>query len=184
MPKAGCRPLTCHCGDHVWAPLTRGYVTLVSPMDKHHLREKWYPSSSGPGLIYVMRSGKRLHRSILCSPDYDIDHRNGNGLDNRRENLRGCDERQNQGNSRRRSKKPKSSSFRGVHFYTRRQIWAAFISINNRSVGLGHFACEIDAAKAYDWAAEDHFGEFATLNFPRHESKRPASPDLGPAGGR
>ncbi len=88
-----------------------------------------------------------------------LDHVNRNRLDCRKANLRICTPSQNQANSHRRFPK-KTSRFRGVCQF--RDRWRAAIS----GVGLGYFHDEEEAARAYDTAAAERFGEFATLNFP------------------
>jgi hypothetical protein len=159
----------CACGEHVWVVLTQGFVTLVSPEDSHLLeRVDWFASKDNK-LIYVVRhtSGTyvRLHRLILDEPDSDIDHKDHNGLNNQRINLRQCSPVQNGGNSRRRTG---FSGFRGVHFEKRTGRWCVSISGNY----LGTYATPEQAALAYDAAAIERYGEFATLNFPggvRHD---------------
>lgn len=95
------------------------------------------------------------------------DHINGNGLDNRRANLRPVQSLENNRNSR----KPKSfrgrlptSKYKGVSMHQGR--WRSCIKVSYRQVHLGMFAAEIDAALAYDEAARRYHGDFAALNFP------------------
>jgi len=93
------------------------------------------------------------------------DHINGNGLDNRRENLRECTNQQNSFNSR----KPRgntSSKYKGVWRDHIRNKWDAYIKKNYKRIHLGRFKDEIEAAKVYDKKAKELFGEFAKLNFP------------------
>jgi hypothetical protein len=159
----------CDCGNHFWKPLTKGYVTLVSPEDKHLLILRWRTLiGADPGIVYAVTSGwLSLHRLIL-KPEkgYQVDHINGYGLDNRRDNLRPCLDFQNQGNRVRRTKKQKTSQFRGVSYHKNKQKWVAKISIKRKKKYLGAFKLERDAALTYDNAAKKHFGEFARLNFP------------------
>jgi hypothetical protein len=93
-----------------------------------------------------------------------VDHRNNDGLDNRRENLRLATPSQNSCNSRR-DKSNTYSRFRGVSFSKRKQKWFAAIRANGRKLWLGYFNNELDAAKAYDNAARRYHKEFARLNF-------------------
>lgn len=108
-----------------------------------------------------------LHQLILGPPPdgHLIDHRNGNGLDNRRRNLRFANNSQNMANARK-SSVPKSSRFKGVHWHKCAKKWCAAVVHHGRRKHLGLFAVEEDAARAYDKAALEHFGEFARLNFP------------------
>jgi hypothetical protein len=109
-----------------------------------------------------------LHRYLLnAPPGVLVDHRNGNGLDCRRSvNLRTTDAT---GNSANRVKTPgKSSRFKGVYLRrdaNRQKPWHASLTIRDKRIYLGHFACEEDAARAYDAAAKRTFGEFALTNF-------------------
>lgn len=106
-----------------------------------------------------------LHREIMSAPKgFLVDHRNGNGLDNRRANLRLATHRQNSCN--RPKKKNTSSRFIGVCFIKRRKRWMAGIKLHRKSIFLGYFKDEIDAARVYDAAAKKYHGEFARLNFP------------------
>lgn len=109
----------------------------------------------------------QLHRWITsCPSGLEVDHINHDPLDNRRENLRVCNDSEQQGN---RLKLPshKTSQYRGVSICRRSKQFIAFGKTGkNKTKNLGRFTDEIEAAKAYDtWAAE-YFGEFARLNFP------------------
>lgn len=150
-------------------PLTRGLFALVDDEDYEWLMQwQWYSSER-----YVRRvewiNGKRrqisMHRQIMSAPPgVLVDHKNGDPLDNRKSNLRFASRFGNSENSRRRKKF--SSRFKGVSWDGVRGLWRARISPSLKVWHLGRFACEIDAAKAYDAAARKIFGEFATLNFP------------------
>ncbi|MDH5825800.1 AP2 domain-containing protein [Sphingobacterium faecium] len=107
----------------------------------------------------------KMHRFIM-SPDKDkqVDHINNDPLDNRRSNLRICNSKENSRNTRRYS--GSSSKYKGVSYYSRNGKWRATIRLNNKSVSIGYFHDEIEAAKAYDLLAKKHFNEFAHLNFP------------------
>ena len=93
-----------------------------------------------------------------------VDHRNNNGLDNRRDNLRLATSSQNNCNSRKR--KNTTSQFRGVCFCKAKGKWDANINLAGKRIWLGSFDSEIEAGKAYDEAAKKCHGEFARLNFP------------------
>lgn len=94
-----------------------------------------------------------------------IDHINGDKSDNRAENLRECTNAENCRNSKR---NPGTiSQFRGVGRIKGSDRWSANISLGNGlKKNLGSYSTELDAAKAYDAAALEHHGAFATLNFP------------------
>jgi hypothetical protein len=163
----------CACGDHAWAILTKGFVTFVSPEDAHFLSEaNWFVSagikkaSQQKKVFYARRkTGSkliRLHRVITdVTTDQEIDHKDHDGLNNRRENLRSCSHSENQSNSRHRVRQ---SGFRGVDKHRGR--WSARIFRDNKLLWLGTFNNPEEAARAYDAAAIEYYGEFATLNFP------------------
>lgn len=111
----------------------------------------------GSRLIY-------LHREVMAAEvGIPVDHIDGDGMNNTRSNLRTCTIQQNGQNSRK-TKKPKSSKFKGVNFHKRDRVYRARITVCGRKTELGTFRNEIDAAKAYNQAATEHFGEFARLN--------------------
>lgn len=99
-----------------------------------------------------------------------IDHKNGNGLDNRRENLRPFAGGQNMMN---REKLNGRGRFKGAFKNTKGQTYMAAIRINGKSQYLGCFNTDIEAARAYDAKAKELFGEFAKLNFPDQSAAKP-----------
>lgn len=107
-----------------------------------------------------------MHRMLLGITDRRIrvDHINHNGLDNRKANLRTGTQQQNAFNAR--PQKGKTSRYKGVCRVKKSGKWSAQITKNRKHIRLGEFENEVDAAKAYDAAAREHFGEFAYLNFP------------------
>ena len=110
-----------------------------------------------------------MHRYIMgeLPEGKETDHINGNGLDNRKENLRFCTHRQNL-QARRKMRKDASSKYKGVSWHRQNKKWIAGISHSDGiEKHLGCFESELDAAKAYDVAALEMFGKFATLNFPK-----------------
>lgn len=162
-----------------WVALTQGKFALVDEADFADVsRRNWcaiQKRSKTNNLYawYALRGrtledagGKKtpvlLHRYLLGEPPEEVDHCNGDGLDNRRENLRKATHRQNMMNS---SSRKGSSRFKGVSWG--RDCWIAMIRDNYRTVHLGGFAIEEDAARAYDEAARRLHGEFARVNFPR-----------------
>lgn len=150
--------------------LTRGYSALVDDADHDWLLSlgKWQASLTRGGAAYAIHSMKRgryyLHR-LLVPGAVMVDHINGDTLDNRRVNLRAATAAQNARNSRAQIRS--ATQFKGV--YRHRSTvnpWRAALSINQRQLSLGAYATPEDAARAYDAAAAEHFGEFARLNFP------------------
>jgi len=97
------------------------------------------------------------------SDSYVIDHINGNGLDNRRANLRLATVAQNAWNSKKRNPR---SGYKGVWFAADKGLWRASIVCHGRRIHLGYFKDKMAAARAYDAAARKYYKEFARLNFP------------------
>ena len=154
--------------------LTKGFVALVDNHDYWLVaRYKW--QTSGPkknGTPYARTSLPRLpngfrptismHRMILGCPTKRVDHENGNGIDNRRRNLRLATNGQNQAN--RRIITPHSSRFKGVRWDKRVGMWRARIGHDGKKIELGYFEDEVAAARAYNKRAVKKFGRFAALN--------------------
>jgi hypothetical protein len=149
-------------------PLPRGLVCLVDEEDYDDVsRFKWGIDGAGYVHRQYTEDGKRrselLHRRInklTRGDDTEIDHRNGDKLDNRRENLRICSKQQNQRNVGLIS--TNKSGFKGV-CKGRRGKWRAQIQVNKKQIYLGEFFCPKEAYAAYCRAAEKIHGEFANL---------------------
>jgi len=106
-----------------------------------------------------------MHREVLGLEPGDglaVDHINGNGLDNRRENLRIADKAQNQHNCVSRMGR---SHYKGVAWAGHVGMWRVRLRRRGVSFHVGYFRDEIDAALAYDLKAAELFGEFARPNF-------------------
>lgn len=99
---------------------------------------------------------------LNAAPGQLVDHKNLNGLDNRRENLRLCTDGQNKANGR--VRRDNTSGYRGVYWNSSANKWQAYISVNSQRLYLGVFSDAWDAATAYNEAATLHYGEFARLN--------------------
>jgi len=168
-------------------PLTQGLFALVDDEDYERVGEfKWHARGDIDGRFYAVRNtpmvrgirGKTtyLHRAILSAPaELVVDHANGDTLDNRKANIRLCERRQNQRNITS-SKNQKRGGFKGVHWEQRRGYWYADIKAGAQrangkraSIYLGKFPSAELAARRYDIAAIEFFGEFANTNFPRSQ---------------
>ena len=150
-------------------PLTQNNDAIVDTEDLISVSEfRWHVSSQGK-LHYARRKKKGktvyMHREIMNIPNgVQIDHINGNGLDNRKVNLRICNHSQNQQNRAKRGNK--SSRFKGVDWNKSTKRWRVRICINRKRIHIGRYHDEVRAAQAYDQKAVELFGEFARLNFP------------------
>jgi hypothetical protein len=103
-----------------------------------------------------------MHRVIMNAVENEIiDHRDHDGLNNLKNNLRRCSYTQNQQNKS--SRKKSVSKYLGVSY--RKNRFIARIKVLDKCKHLGSFIDEIDAAKAYDEAAKKYHGEFANPNF-------------------
>jgi hypothetical protein len=159
-------------------PLTRGKVALVDDRDFARVSKlKWYAKPSRQ-TWYAVRNvrvnGKRMtvgmHRFILESrlaASKMPDHRDGNGLNNQRYNLRIVTRRRNARNQRKQTGRATSSKYKGVHWHRASGAWTASICVQGNSIHLGTFHGangEQAAALAYNDAAAYHFGKHACLN--------------------
>lgn len=150
-------------------PLSRGLVALVDDADYEFLMQwKWSATSPTAGPVYAVRGYRvggrtcpvRMHRQILGIPvNWIVDHINGDGLDNRKVNLRLATPDQNAQNRRMRNK----LGFRGVYVEGRK--FRAIIQGGGHRRNLGLFASAEAAARAYDEAAVAMHGAYAVLNF-------------------
>jgi len=105
-----------------------------------------------------------MHRLLIHAPKgMEVDHINGNGLDNRICNLRICTRSQNQINKG--LQKNNTTGYKGVSFIKKHRKYRATIRINGKSMYLGEFESAKGAAFAYDNKAKELFGNFAKLNF-------------------
>lgn len=156
-------------------PLTKGLFALIDQEDLPKIQAwKWHISfRKRDHTMYAARSitlpdGRRskimMHRVILETPGF-IDHKDRNGLNNTRENLRPATPGQNNHNIG----KPKhgvTSRYKGASWHPKAQKFQATIRLNGKNIYLGLFRDEADAAWAYDRAARQLFGRFAACNFP------------------
>lgn len=150
-------------------PLTQGQQTIVDDEDYTFLMQwKWYCHQ---GYARRTEGGGRkarqihMHRIILKAPEnMEVDHIDGDKLNNQKVNLRLVSHASNTQNAR--PRKDGRSPFKGVIWHSQSNKWRPRITVNHRRIHLGYFTDEIEAAKAYDHAARKYHGEFARLNFP------------------
>lgn len=170
-------------------PLTQGRVAIVDDQDFERLNQwKWYARrapSRFASTFYATRNSRveggtrhsiQMHRVILgVGPGVEIDHIDGDGLNNTRSNLRIALKKENRRNSRKQAKPVASSKLKGVDWHEKSFAFRARIKVDGKLIHLGYFGSEEAAARAYDEAAEEHFGPFARVNFPE-----PAQSDAAP----
>lgn len=145
-------------------------VSLVDDEDFDYLSQwKWH-AKRGKTTFYAATNGRkgddfqymRMHRLIMSPPiSMQVDHRDRDGLNNQKSNLRICNNGENKQNSL--GWRKSTSVFKGVSANGLR--WAAQLQKGEKNIWLGRFSNEIDAAVAYDFMAKKVFGEFARTNF-------------------
>ena len=156
-------------------PLSQGHVAVVDEVDYERVaRYRWtvMKQKKKDGYrFYARRNYKRggkqqteyLHRFVLgAAPGQLVDHVNGDGLNNSRSNLRIATPSRNTANS---TRNVGQSGYRGVWRREKDNCYEAGIRVSGRWKYLGQFNDAAAAAKAYDAAAREYFGDFAHLNF-------------------
>ncbi len=151
--------------------LTKGQFALVDDADFEWLNQwKWTASKMKNGW-YAFRDSNStsMHRQIMGLKKYDgkqVDHRNGSGLDNRRENLRLCTHSENAQNIHN-IKRGLSSKYQGVSRVKKNGRWQAQIKKDYKPMHLGEHETAKAAARTYDKKALELFGPNANTNFPK-----------------
>jgi len=154
--------------------LSKGTFAIVDDEEFERLNKYgWWLGAGGYPLrqIYIGKSGdKYLYKNVFMHQDimgtkigFRVDHVDGNKLDNQKKNLRFASKSQNNWNR----KNTNPSGYKGIQFHTTSKKWRAKITKNDKQYFLGCFDTKEEAAKAYDNAANQLFGDFARLNFKR-----------------
>jgi hypothetical protein len=146
--------------------LTQGKYALVDDKDFEYLNSFKWRAAKDRYTYYAVRSSKRktmsMHRAIMeITSKLQTDHINGNGLDNRRKNLRVCTHQENVINSRK--QKNNTSGYKGVGWEKRRKKWIARITKSGKNKYLGQFDTAKQAYAAYCEAAKELHKDFARL---------------------
>jgi hypothetical protein len=160
----------------VQIPLTRGFTAFVSSEDADLAGLSWYanvnhrtvyaarlnytPSKSTTIYLHRLIMERILERPLVKGEK--ADHVNRNGLDCTRKNLRLATHTQNKQNES--LHRDSKSGYKGVSWHTNKRKWRATITVNKRPMSLGYYTEVRDAARAYNKAAREYFGEFAVLN--------------------
>lgn len=148
--------------------LSQGFKTYVDDEDYDHLNQwKWYyhKGRAVRGQWHkcpvCVREKIYMARYLMkCPPHLFVDHIDGNPLNNTKRNLRICTKAQNCQNRKKRNSSP--YKYKGAYFYDGK--WVSSIGYKNKSIFIGRFNNDIDAAIAYNKKAIELFGEFAKLN--------------------
>jgi hypothetical protein len=150
--------------------LTQGKVALVSNQDywlvaphkwcASNQHDCWYAVTnvtSGNGKRYAIT----MHRLLAGFPPFDLDHKNRNGLDNRRRNLRPASCSENLANTR--AHRNNTSGYKCVWWSEWARKWQVGIRAHGKRYHVGYFLTAKAAHAAYSKAAEKYFGEFARI---------------------
>ena len=155
---------------------TRKYPDKICLVDDEYydilLKFKWHPHKDRNNNFYVAaRINNKimmLHRFIIMLTETNIDkllidHKDRNGLNNQKENLRVCSNSQNKQNAVKQNIKNGTSKYKGVSVRPYNKFTAS-IKLCGKTKYIGYFDSEIEAAVAYNYKAIELFGEFACLN--------------------
>lgn len=141
--------------------LANKQIALVDDSDLDRFgNTKWHMGAGG----YVKCAKGYLHRMVLNAPNgVEVDHINGNKLDNRRGNLRLASSSENKWN-RGKQNGTYTSRFKGVSWHSSRRVWCAQIKVKRKLIYIGSYHTELEAARAYNHAARQYHGTFAAVN--------------------
>jgi len=156
--------------------LTHGYVALVDDEDFERININNFFVKICPHTnyactgMYINKKSKHkfMHHLILNIKNarenkIEVDHIDGNGLNNQKHNLRICNKSQNCMNQKLR--KTSTTKYKGVSWHKAANKFESHITINRKKKYLGLYNTDIEAAKVYDINAKELFGEYAYLNF-------------------
>ncbi len=156
--------------------LLDGKIALVDDEDFDYLNERQWNAYKNNNVWYAYAlenySHKQIymHRVIMGNPlNQLVDHRDHDGLNNQRYNLRISTRQQNSHNSR--AFCTNSSGYKGVSLMKKENKWKAYVYHSNKQIYLGCFSSKEEAALAYNKTVKELFGEFACLNNILHKRK-------------
>ncbi len=160
------RPVVYLQNDTVWIFLTKDKVAIIDRCDSAIVASNWSATKSPTNKTYYAEgsvSGVRTKMHQYVARRMGIrarpDHINGDGLDNRRCNLRPATRSQNGINRDRQTNN--TSGYKGIHWFGRTRKWMAYIGLNGKNVHLGYFSNLADAVAAREKAESELHGEFA-----------------------
>jgi hypothetical protein len=169
MASKNLRPIRIE-GNVAHIPLTQGYEAVIDAQDAHLVAGVMWGARVAPRSVYATRSvivdGKmttvQMHRLLMqAQPGTQVDHIDGDGLNNRRSNLRIADRAQNQHNKRISSSN--TSGFKGVHWDSHKSRWRARICAYGRRFYLGYFSSPEEAYDRYCEASKKIHGKFGRV---------------------
>jgi hypothetical protein len=156
-------------GNFAFVSLTRGYEAVIDACDAELVGQFNWFAKPYPHTVYVARQSFKkdgpqktifLHRLLMGNPNgLEIDHVDGNGLNNVRCNLRASTGSQN--NHNKGPLKNNTSGFKGVTWHKKAKRWQAHIKKDRRTIYIGLFDCPRAAADAYAAKAKELYGEWA-----------------------
>jgi len=152
-------------------PLTQGKFALVDNEDYERVNQyKWHlrhnrRTQYGIRTIWVKGKFKKIfmHNFIMNFSSSKVDHRDCDGLNNQKSNLRFATKSQNNMNQRKRI--GCTSRYKGICWRNDCKKWRVQVVLHGKLIYSNHFLSERNAARAYDVVAKKHFGKFARLNF-------------------
>ncbi len=157
--------------DTIDIPLSKGRIAKIDPSDADLLQFNWCVTGDRIGHPYAVRANPdggfiHMHRVILerklgrpLQPKECCDHIDGDGLNDKRDNLRLATYQQNTQNKKR--AKRIASGYKGAYWHAKSRKWTARIRVNDKLLLLGYFDTPEAAHAAYCVAAVKYFGEFA-----------------------
>lgn len=159
-------------GDVAYVPLTQGFEAVIDAVDlplvaafNWCVKVRWrtvYAQRTLHGTYRGKRQAVLLHRVITDAPEnMQVDHKDGNGLNCRRNNLRQATNSQNQRNTR--TRVDNTAGFKGVNLCKDRGVWQARIQVEGSRIHLGFFTTAEDAHAAYARASAALHGEFGRV---------------------
>lgn len=154
-------------GEITLIPLTQGKVAVIDTVDLDKVEGRNWYARAGHKTFYAQThlddgAVADLHRYLLDPGDgIETDHRDGNGLNCTRENLRPATKAQNLHN--RGAQSNNKSGHKGVYWAAHASMWRARIMVRGVTICLGYHHEIGDAARAYREAASLHHGEYARV---------------------
>lgn len=151
---------------HKRSDFKRQWLVMVDDEDYNYLNQfNWQVDKNSCVSTHTnsLLDSRLIHRVIMKPPvGVEIDHIDGNRLNNQKSNLRFATSSQNKIN--RGARKDNCSGYKGVSWHKQRNRWTARIMVNGKYKHLGLFTDILEAAKAYNHNAFKHYGEYAWLN--------------------